>query len=78
MTSPDGQPTLASDFGLIPIAERLVWRDALSRHILDQMDLSEWKKQEHLEPMNLTIACLIGAGMTDPQMISQHILHNEK
>jgi|GEM_PF-4637602 len=73
MTTPS-IPVLAGDFSLIPVPERLLWRDALAHHILDQLNLSEWKKQEQIEPMNLTITCLIEAGMTDAQAIAQHII----
>jgi hypothetical protein len=75
MSAGDPLPALAGDFGLVPIAERLLWREAFSRHLLDKMALPEWKKDEQVEPLILTIACLVQQGITDPRTISTHILH---
>jgi hypothetical protein len=68
-------PALAGDFALVPVPEQLAWRQALARSIIDKMEMPDWKKQEQIEPMTLTIACLVEAGMTDPKKITQHILH---
>lgn len=67
-------PALAWEFGMITLAERLSWHNALSCHILAKMDLPEWKRQEQVEPMNLTITCLVDGGMNDPDAISKHLL----
>lgn len=68
-------PTLVGDFGLVSVSERLMWRDALARHVLDSLALPDWKIEEQIEPANATIACLIGRGLTDPAAITNHIFH---
>lgn len=71
-------PALTGDFSLVPIGERLQWRDALSRHLLGKMTtlsgypLSEWKIDEQVVPMNLAIAGLLEQGISDPQAIEDH------
>lgn len=75
MMLPKQSPVLRGDFGLIPVAERMMWRDALARHVLNELMSPEWKTQEQIEPVNLTIACLVERGMTDPAEISNHIIH---
>jgi len=70
-------PTLNGDFSLVPVGERLQWRDALSRHLLDQMrspsgfPLSKWKIDEQVVPMNLAVAGLLVQGVTELQMIEE-------
>lgn len=66
-------PALAGDFGLVSVTDRLMWRDALARHVLKPLDLPDWKIQEQVEPMNSTIACLIKQGLTDPAAISERV-----
>lgn len=68
------------DFSLISVAERLTWRDALSRHLLSQMrtanghPLSKWKIDEQVVPMNLAVAGLLSQGVVDPLTIEKHFL----
>lgn len=73
MTSPIKAPALAGDFGLVSTADRLMWRDALARHVLKPFGLPDWKVQEQLEPMNSTIACLMNQGVTEPAAISKYV-----
>ena len=68
-------PALSGDFSLVPVSERLMWRDALARHVLDGLALPDWKKQEQIEPVNSTIASLLNRGLTDPAAIASHIFH---
>lgn len=70
-------PALTGDFSLIPVEERLQWRDALSRHLLNQMrspsgfPLPGWKIEEQVVPMNLAVAGLLEQGVTEPQAIEE-------
>lgn len=73
----NNSPILQGDFSLVPVLERLQWRDALPRHLLNRMrsqsgnPLPEWKIQQHIEPMNLAIAELIGQDITDTHAIEE-------
>jgi hypothetical protein len=55
------EPFLQGDFGLIPVAERVQWREALPRHLLGAMrqrdgsPLSASKVAEHIQPTLITI-----------------------
>jgi hypothetical protein len=68
-------PALTGDFSLIPVEERLRWRDALSRHLLNQMyspsglPLSDWKVDEQVVPMNFAIAGLLEQGIVELRSI---------
>lgn len=68
-------PVLAGDFSLIPVVDRLSWRDALALYLLGQMrspngfPLPKWKSEEQVVPMNLAIAGLLEQGVTEPQAI---------
>ncbi len=70
-------PALTGDFSLIPVEERLQWRDALARHLLNQMRLPSghplpvWKIEEHVVPMNLAVAGVLEQGITEPQAIEE-------
>lgn len=72
-------PSLNGDFSLIPVEERLQWRDALSRHLLNQMHsqsgfpLTEWKIEEQVVPTNLAVAGLLEQGVTKPQAIEERL-----
>jgi hypothetical protein len=70
-------PALHADFALVPVAERLRWRDSLARHVIDSLQpkCPEWKAQEQIEPLNATIAILLDRGITDPVTIASHILN---
>jgi len=52
---------LQGDFGLIAVAERVLWREALPRHLLAGMcqangdRLTEWKVDEQIRPVLATI-----------------------
>lgn len=67
-------PSLEGDFALVPLDERLRWRYALAAHLVKQMDLPEWKREEQLGPLNLTIAHLVEKGVTSVEAIKNHIL----
>ena len=60
---------------MVPVSERVMWRDALARHVLDRLALPDWKKQEQIEPVNSTIASLLTRGLTDPAAIANQIFH---
>jgi hypothetical protein len=64
-------PELNLDFCLISLPEQIEWRDALSRSILQHMNLPGWKREEQVAPMNYTIACLANSGLTNPETISK-------
>jgi|GEM_PF-4284726 len=70
-------PALTGDFSLIPVGERLQWRDALSRHLLNQMrspsgfPLPGWKIEEQVVPMNLAVNMLLEQGVTELQAIEE-------
>ncbi|ANN80830.1 hypothetical protein [Bordetella flabilis] len=55
------EPSLQGDFGLISVAERVQWREALPRHLLGAMKqrdgsaLPAWKVAEHIQPTLITI-----------------------
>ena len=63
---------------LVPVEERLQWRDALSLHLLHQMrspsgfPLPKWKIEEQVVPMNLVVAGLLEQGVVaDPQILEE-------
>lgn len=71
-------PALTGDFSLVPVEERLQWRDALSLHLLHQMrspsgfPLPKWKIEEQVVPMNLVVAGLLEQGIVaDPQILEE-------
>lgn len=70
-------PLLNGEFSLISTHERLEWRDALSRNVLQQMklpdgnSLPDWKIEEQVASMNLAVASLIERGLSDPQAITE-------
>lgn len=72
-------PVLTGDFSLIPVVERLQWRDALSRHLLERMrspngfPLAEWKIEEQVVPMNLVIDGLLESGVTELHAIEESL-----
>lgn len=59
------KPTLNGDFGLISVAERQHWREALPCHLLSLMrqtngePLAQWKVEEQIQPTLTTIHMLI-------------------
>ncbi|WP_323025714.1 hypothetical protein [Castellaniella sp.] len=56
---------MSGDFGLISVAERQDWREALACHLLSHMrqangePLARWKVEEQIQPMLVTIHTLI-------------------
>lgn len=73
-------PSLAYDPGLVPVGERLEWRDALSYHILAQMQsqagepLPEWKLEESVIPMTQALRLLVEQGVTAPCELQDHFV----
>lgn len=70
-------PRLLGDHGMISVEERILWDNALSSKILDRIGpMPQWKREEQLEPLNASIALLVGAGLSDPVEIENRILGN--
>lgn len=68
---------LGTNISILPIETRVVWRNAMAAHVLDQIlpkdnDLS-MSKQEHVESMNLTIGVLLANGVKTPRDIVARI-----
>ncbi|ARR15280.1 TPA: hypothetical protein HH296_15950 [Xanthomonas vasicola pv. zeae] len=72
------QPQLKAEFSLVPVAERLAWRNALSLHILKQMrgtdgrPLPRWKIEEQVRHMNMSLDSMILRGFDDPAALEHH------
>lgn len=72
-------PSFAGEFSLVPVEERLAWRDALARHLLNQMraknggPLPHWKVEEQIVPTNLAVAALIERGVVEPRAIEEQL-----
>jgi hypothetical protein len=62
---------LAGQFSLVPQTERWQWRSALARHLLMQMGVPD---EAQVQPMMLTIQCLVGQGITDRRVIEKQII----
>lgn len=60
------EPALHGDFCIVPVDERIAWRDGLARHLINQVapaDLPGWKRSESVGPMRATIAVLLDEGV---------------
>ena len=60
------EPVLQADFCLVPVGERIRWRNALACHLIAQQasgDVPAWKREEGIAPMRATIAVLFDAGV---------------
>lgn len=59
-------PRLRGDFSLVPIEERVRWRDALARHLVEQLALHDtpaWKREEAAQPMRVAAALMLERGV---------------
>jgi len=76
-------PILTDGFCHLPIAERADWREALPRHLIGKMQLPDggaipdWKIEEQIAPVMLTIAVLLERGITDVQGIEKYFESKE-
>lgn len=72
-------PILTDGFCLLPIAERADWREALPRHLIRKMQLPDgsaipdWKIEEQIAPVMLTITVLLERGISDVQGIEEYL-----
>lgn len=71
-------PFLKNGFSLISIEERAEWREALARQIIaaqedeGQLPSMQWKNDEQLRPMMLTVAVMLENGFDSPQAIKKY------
>jgi len=62
----------------VSIAERVTWKQAMARHLLDSFQLDRvdplppWKVEELVTPMNLRLQVLLARGITSAAAIEQH------
>lgn len=77
------QPCLIGDFSLVPVDQRVQWRDALAHNLLGKMRLSNGdvlsrqKIAEHVLPTTMLIQLLVKQGVTDPHEIEQLVTSPE-
>lgn len=74
------EPVLQADFCLVPVADRIRWRDALARHLIAQQapsDMPAWKREECVAPMRATIAVLLDAGVRQAPDFAERLRKTE-
>ena len=77
-SSPDQSagPELFGEFALIGIDEGISWRNALAKHLLQRMaatwPMPDWKLEEQVEHMNLTIRLLMAQGLRTVAALEQY------
>jgi len=69
-------PILSGGFSLLSLEERAQWREALARQIIDiqvaDTAVPQWKIEEQVRPMMVTVAVMIERGFKNPQEIKEY------
>ncbi|KPY55715.1 MULTISPECIES: hypothetical protein [Pseudomonas syringae group] len=69
-------PILNDGFSLLSLEERAQWREYLARQIIAMQvadnPVPQWKIEEQVRPMMVTVAVMIERGFENPQMIKKY------
>lgn len=61
---------------MLSLEERAQWREALARQIIEiqvaDTSVPQWKIEEQVRPMMVTVAVMIEQGFKNPQAIKQY------